>query len=169
MSRTDPTALTGALLAQRSLTRRAVQGASPAVFRVEAPATATVGAWLGLAYSHVRMPLGRKVEAEDLPAFVAIGASALAARDPDLAQVSEDGQGRLGIHFAETAETVTAASRQVVQERAELIPHHPHHPRLIAAPPPVLSKILADLTNVCGRCWYARQRPQVVRRIVSRS
>src|SRR6266567_2932571 len=72
MSRTDPTALTGALLAQRSLTRRAVQGASPAVFRVEAPATATVGAWLGLAYSHVRMPLGRKVEAEDLPAFVAI-------------------------------------------------------------------------------------------------
>jgi len=43
MSWTDPTALTGALLAQRSLTRRAVQGASPTVFGVEAPAAAALG------------------------------------------------------------------------------------------------------------------------------
>jgi len=43
MSRTDPTALTDALFAQRSLTRRAVQGASPSMFRVEAPAAAALG------------------------------------------------------------------------------------------------------------------------------
>ena len=43
MSRTDPTALTDALFAQRSLTRRAIQASGPAVFSVEGPATAALG------------------------------------------------------------------------------------------------------------------------------
>ena len=56
MSWTDPTALTGALLAQRSLTRRAVQGASPTVFGVEAPAAAALGTWLGHGFFLQRFP-----------------------------------------------------------------------------------------------------------------
>jgi len=56
MSWTDPIALTGALLAQRSLTRRAVQGASPAVFSVEAPAAAALGTWLGHGVFLHRLP-----------------------------------------------------------------------------------------------------------------
>ena len=87
MSRTDPTALTDALFAQWSLTRRAVHAASPAVFSVEAPTAATVGAWLGLACRHVPMPLGRKVGAEGLPVLAAIGASALSAGDPDVERI----------------------------------------------------------------------------------
>src|SRR5438132_6184393 len=43
MSRTDPTALTDALFAQRSLTRRAIQASGPAVVRGEGPATAALG------------------------------------------------------------------------------------------------------------------------------
>jgi len=39
----DPPALTDTLFAQRSLTRRAVQAAGPAVVSVEAPAAAAVG------------------------------------------------------------------------------------------------------------------------------
>ena len=46
--------------------------------------------------------LGRTVGAEGLPALVAIGASALAAGDPELIQISGDVQGRLEIHLAET-------------------------------------------------------------------
>src|SRR5882724_10591416 len=62
--------------------------------------------------------LGRSIGAEGLPALVAIGASAVAAGNPDLVQVSRDRPSRLGIHFAET---VGAASRHATQKHAELV------------------------------------------------
>jgi len=124
MSWTNQTAPTGALLAQRSLTGRAVQSASPAMFSVEAPAAAAIGTWLGLACRHVPMPLGRNVGAEGLPLPVAVGAGAEAAGDLNLAQVSGDSPGWLTVHVAETVEAVTAASRNTVQKRAEQIVHH---------------------------------------------
>jgi len=56
MSRTDPTALTDALLAQRPLTLRTDQDASPAAFSVEAPAAAALGTWLGHGFFLQRFP-----------------------------------------------------------------------------------------------------------------
>ena len=64
MSWTDPTAFTDALFAQWSLTRRAVRVASPAVFSVEAPATAALGVWFGHPPAPVR---------EHIPYLIAVG------------------------------------------------------------------------------------------------
>jgi hypothetical protein len=68
--------------------------------------------------------LGGTVGAEGLPLLVAVGASAEAARDLDLAQVSGDSFGWLTVHVTETVEAVTAASLNTVQKRAEQIVHH---------------------------------------------
>jgi hypothetical protein len=68
MSWTNQTAPTGALLAQRSLTGRAVQSASPSMFGVEAPTAAALRMRLGHDYSLHR----------DAPTRVLTGPGALA-------------------------------------------------------------------------------------------
>jgi len=80
----------------------------------------------GLNRQHARFTK-RTVGAEGLPVLVAIGASAGAAGDSHLVQVSGDPQRRRGIHVTETTETVAAASRHAVQKPAELVT--PHSPR----------------------------------------
>src|SRR5439155_5393611 len=62
----------------------------------------------GLNRQHARFTR-RTVGAEGLPVLVAIGASAGAAGDSHLVQVSGDPQGRREIHVTETTETVAAA------------------------------------------------------------